>query len=104
MIKVTQRIPTDQYAYIEIDTEYLSVEDAFLDHKRLLKLHNDGAGLSIRDWAKVRNQMMVTGECDPNLMDSMNHIQRYVINEFKLAIRAHKAPDPVINDQYAPSN
>lgn len=88
MIKAIQRIPTDSYAYIELEMEYESTEDAFIDHQRLLKLHEGGVGLKTKEWAKVRNHMLNTGECDPNLLEEMNRAQRYWINETKLALRA----------------
>lgn len=96
MVKAIQRIPTDQYAYIELELEYETVEEAFIDHERLLKLHEAGVGLDSRDWAKVRNNMLITGECDPEKMEFMNKAQRYFINELKLAMRAHTAPDPIV--------
>lgn len=96
MIKAIQRIPTDQYAYIELELEYASVEEAFVDHERLLKLHSDGAGLDTREWKKVREHMLATGECDPELNERMSKAQRWWINETKLAYRALTAQDPVI--------
>lgn len=97
MIKAIQRIPTDQYAYIELEIEYSSVEEAFIDHERLLKLHEAGVGLSASDWKKCRERMLTTGECDPNIMENMNKAQRYWINETKLAMRALSAQEPTIN-------
>ena len=37
-IKVVQRIPTEAYAYLELNLEYDSPEEAFIDHQRLLKI------------------------------------------------------------------
>lgn len=93
MIKFTHRIPTDSYAYIEFEQEYESVEDAILDHQRLLKLHTDGVGLVDREWTQVRKTMLEKGECDPNLFESMNKAQRYFINELKLALRSINKED-----------
>lgn len=87
-MQVTQRIPTENYAYIELNLEYDSVEDAFLDHNRLLKLHEGGTGLLPREWTKVRKTMLEKGECDPNLTQEMNQAQRWFINELKLGIRS----------------
>lgn len=87
-LKAIQRIPTDQYAYIELELEYESVEDAFIDHERLLKLHEAGVGLGTNDWAKVRNNMLITGQCDPEIIAKMNKAQRFVINQIKLALRS----------------
>jgi hypothetical protein len=97
MIKAIQRIPTDQYAYIELEIEYETPEDAFVDHERLLKLHNGGIGLDAREWKKVREHMLSTGESDPNLGERMNNAQKWWVNETKLGLRALSAKDPVIS-------
>jgi hypothetical protein len=97
MIKAIQRIPTDQYAYIELEIEYESAEQAFIDHERLLKLHSGGVGLDAREWKKVREHMLSTGECDPNDAPLMNNAQKWWVNETKLAMRALSAKDPVIS-------
>lgn len=88
MIKVIQRIPTENYAYLELNIEYETVEEAFIDHQRLLKLHSAGAGLDARTWKKVREKMLTDGTFDPNLSEQLNHAQRWYINELKLSLRA----------------
>ena len=87
-ISVIQRIPTDSYAYIELNLEYDSAEEAFIDHERLLKLHEGGIGLPAREWTQIRKKMLNTGECDPNEMERMNKAQRWFVNELKLGIRS----------------
>lgn len=87
-IQVVQRIPTESYAYIELNLEYNSPEEAFIDHERLLKMHEGGTGLSPREWSQVRKTMLEKGECNPELLEQMNKAQRYWINETKLAIRS----------------
>lgn len=87
-IKVIQRIPTESYAYIELALEYGSAEEAFIDHQRLLKMHEGGTGLEPREWTKVRKMMLEKGECNPELIEKMNNAQRWFINELKLGIRS----------------
>lgn len=87
-IQVVQRIPTENYAYLELRLEYADVEEAFIDHKRLLTLHEGGPGLPPREWTKVRKDMMVKGECNPELIEQMNSAQRWWVNETKLALRS----------------
>ena len=96
MITVIQRIPTTQYAYIELNMQYETVEEAFIDHERLLKLHESGAGLDAREWKKVREHMLNTGEFDPNISERLNHAQRWFINELKLALRGLTVQEKVI--------
>ena len=96
-MKVTQRIPTNQYAYVEVELEYETVEEAFIDHERLLKLHESGVGLDARIWKKCRERMLTTGEVDPNDSHLMNNAQKWWVNETKLALRSLKSEEPVIN-------
>ena len=96
-MKAIQRIPTTQYGYIELELEYDTAEDAMLDHNRLQAMYVGGPGLDVHEWKKVREHMLNTGECDPNIMDKMNKAQRWWVNETKLALRALKAEEPVIN-------
>lgn len=94
MIKVTQRVPLEQYAYIEFEDEYDSIEDAITENRRLISLHAD-PGLPRNEWAKVRNRLYATGECDPEL--KLSRLQAHVVNEFKKAQRSVSADEPVIN-------
>jgi len=87
-IKVKQRIPTVNYAYLELEIEYESPEEAFVDHQRLLKMHEGGTGLPARTSTQVRKTMLTKNECDPNLFDEMNAAQRWWVNETKLAMRS----------------
>jgi len=87
-IPVKQRIPTVNYAYLELEIEYDTVEDAFIDHNRLLKLHEGGVGLQPRQWTQVRKTMIQKGECDPADIEQMNQSQRWFINELKLGMRS----------------
>lgn len=96
-MKAIQRIPTDQFAYVELEMEYDTPEDAFIDHQRLLKLHEGGVGLDARKWKEVRLHMMHTGEFDPNLFGQMNKAQKWWVNETKKTLRDLKSEDPIIN-------
>lgn len=87
-INVKQRIPTVNYAYLELEIAYDTAEEAFIDHNRLLKLHEGGVGLPPREWTKVRKDMLSKGECDPEKLTEMNNAQRWFINELKLGIRS----------------
>lgn len=87
-IRANQRIPTEQYAFVEIlEMEYENVEEAFIDHERLLKLHEGGVGLDARQWKQVRMHMLNTGEVDVNLLEEMNKAQRWWVNETKKTLR-----------------
>lgn len=96
MISVTQRIPTEQYAYIEFTTDYESVGDAIAQHTELCARYND-EGLPDREWAGVRNKMFETGQFDPNI-EGLSKAQKYFVNQCKLALRSlEKNNEPTIN-------
>lgn len=97
-MKALQRIPTTQYGFIELEMEYDSPQEAIIDHTALVKMYEEGVGLSKNEWAKVRNKMLETCECDPNLFEQMNKAQRWWINETKNALRAAK--DVEINERH----
>lgn len=96
-MEIIQRIPTAQYAYIEFKKEYETVEEAMSDHKRIVNLYGKEGDLTHKEWVAIRNNMLVTGEFDPNLSERLSASQKWFVNELKLALRAHTAPDPVLN-------
>jgi hypothetical protein len=82
-IKAIQRIPTEQYAYLEIEQEFDSIEDAVEEHCRLSYLYNKhkkqnvGDGLSIKDFAKVRRDFILSdGKSDDLTLSKMDREQR----------------------------
>lgn len=93
-MEITQRIPLEQFSYIEFTKEYESIGVALAEHAKIIKQYED-PGLPVHEWAKVRNKMMQTGQFDPNI-EGLSKAQRYFINEAKLAYRAAQAQDPVI--------
>lgn len=97
MIKVTHRLPTSQFAYMEFEEEVANPQEAMINHNLYLSMYSDKVGLDQNTWAKVRNNMLVTGQFDPNLFDEMSKAQRFWVNETKKALRANDSKDPVIN-------
>lgn len=87
-MKITHRIPTTQYGYIELEEEVSNPQEAVDNHKQYCKLYEEKGGLSVNDWAKVRNNMLITGECNPDTIQEMNTAQRWFVNELKNALRA----------------
>lgn len=94
-MEITQRIPLEQYSYIEYTKDYESIQEALDEHTLIVAKYAD-PGLPTREWAQARNKMMATGEFDPNT-EGLSKAQRYFINEAKLAFRSLSAPEPVIN-------
>lgn len=96
-LTITQRIPTSQFAYIEFEGKYATVEEGMADHKRVLRLYEENSGLTHKEWVAIRNRMLVDGQCDPEMLDKMSASQRWFVNELKLALRAHEPEEPIIN-------
>lgn len=82
---------------MELELESDTVEDGVVEHIRLQRLYTGETGLGVREWKKVREHMLATGECDPEDIEMMNNAQRWWVNEVKLGMRGLKAEDPVIN-------
>jgi len=95
-LTITQRIPTETYAYLEFEKEYESIGDALAEHTELCHKYTD-PGIPDHLWANIRNTMFQSGQFDPNV-EGLSKAQRYFINQCKLAIRAlDKTNEPVIN-------
>lgn len=85
-IKVKQRVPTSQYAYMEYTKEYESEAEALIENREMVSMYED-QGLPPREWAQVRNKMFQTGHFDPNI-ENLSRLQRFFINECKKSLRA----------------
>ena len=88
-MKVTLRIPTDQYAFIEIETEVEDKQQAVDEYNELQILaNNNKEGLNTTEWARVRDNMLKTNEIDPEIIETLSKAQEWWVNQTKLAIRS----------------
>lgn len=87
-MKITHRIPTSQYAYVEFEEEVESVEDGIINHRYYHAMYEDKAGLNQNKWAEVRRTMLETGQFDPNLWEELSKAQKFWINETKKTLRS----------------
>ena len=83
--KAKIHVPTKEYAFIEVEVND-TIENMVALHDEIANKALDKEGLSVNDWAKARNKMLVTGEFDPNL--ELSKAQRFFVNELKKALRA----------------
>lgn len=99
-MRATIRIPSEQYAFIEVEVEATPNEIVAL-HDDLIRQVQERDGLGTREWAQARNRMLKTGEFDPNIV--LNERQRYWVNETKNALRAiqreEKAENHLLPDE-----
>lgn len=87
MAKYTLRLPTDQYAYIEIEAEG-TPEDAVQAFTELQSAYNSNIeGLNIQQWAKTRDTYVKTGEISQEDYEALSKAQKFVINEIKKSLK-----------------
>ncbi len=91
MIKTTLRLPTDEYAYIEVEVEVESLKDATAAYFELKEAYFKANPMPQNDYNAiydtVRAKKPVVG--DPGMQ--MSNAQKYAINELKKSNNRLKA-------------
>lgn len=83
-MKVTHRIPTEQFAYIEFTDEYESIADAVHAHSEAHRLYKGGEGMEHKEWNKVLdNYLWGTGTMVASEYEAMSPAQQSMIQEIK---------------------
>ena len=85
-MKYKAHIPTIEYGFIETESDNLI--EVVAEHDRIRNLFSEQEGHNQLEWARVRNGYLSTGEMEIEDLEKCNKSQRFVINEFKLAIRS----------------
>ncbi|MDO8094427.1 MAG: hypothetical protein Q6360_13195 [Candidatus Brocadiales bacterium] len=98
-MKFTIHTPTGDFAYVESELEGALVVGQG-DETRLVEEHNnlvslvkgrgEGFGLEHKEWNRVLDGYLNTGECDPNDIEGMDKTQQNIINEIKKAFKRIK--------------
>lgn len=87
-MKAKIRIPTHEYAFIEVDID--GTEDEIVaTHDRIMNMCRERTGLTQKEWAKFRNDYINKGEIDNEKWELLSKAQKFVINEIKLALRSN---------------
>ena len=95
----TIRIPTDQYAYIEIETEG-TPDDIIATYRSLKNAYNCGEGLLDKDWRMVLDRYLwEDGKMEQSQYESMSEIQQLVIQEIKKSKKRSKYDDRELQDR-----
>ena len=76
--------------YENISSEVESLEGALDEYIAIKALFKDREGHNQREWSRVRNTYVNTGEIEIEDMENCNKSQRYFINEVKLVIKNNK--------------
>jgi len=82
-------VPSKEFGFITARIKG-TVEEAVDLHDEIAHKVIDKSGYNVLEWAKIRNNYMMTGEIHPDLLEPMSKAQRYFINEAKNAFKAIK--------------
>ena len=94
-MKFIHRIPTSQYAYVEFEEEVESVADGIDNHRQYLEMYQDGAGVSTRQFAKLRRQVAY-GIVDESLYYQCNKEQKIILHHIKLTLKDFEPNEQVV--------
>lgn len=86
-MKAKLRIPTQEYAFIEVDIDG-EADDIIQAHDELMsRVRKNEDGLSDKDWRRTLDEYLTTATMDSNDYTGMSQIQKYVIQEIKKAFK-----------------
>lgn len=89
-MKITFRVPTDQYAYIELTDEVaLETEASTLKgrYEELKAAFSETPGVSRKEFNKFLDDQLMEIGGDVNVLEQMNERQQLVVQEVKKAIK-----------------
>lgn len=90
IMTTTIRIPTEQYAFVEIELENVQPErlrEIYDEYVRALK---GGEGLDAQEWRDLLDYYLQNNQMNPEMQDKFeraNLQQKMIINEIKKAIK-----------------
>lgn len=87
-MKATFRIPTKEYAYIELnEVEVESAEDAHSKYQELEKIVSGQVGLSSKDWNEALDKYLSTNALTSDEYALMSVEQKRIIQEIKKSVK-----------------
>ncbi len=87
-MKATFRIPTKEYAYIELnEVEVSDMNDANEKYQELERTISGGEGLSPQDWNTALDRYLTDNNLSEDQYANMSKIQQYVIQEIKKCVK-----------------
>jgi hypothetical protein len=95
-MKITYRIPTEQYAYVEVEKEYQedpSAETIKEHYQELADAFKVKVGLSQKDFNACLDRYLNDGTGETNTYLAMSPAQQAVIQEIKKAFKRIEAKD-----------
>lgn len=95
-MKVTYRIPTEQYAYVEIEKEYQTeptMEDVQATYKHLTEAFKVKVGLPAKEFNAALDRYLNDGTGETEVYLAMSPAQQAVIQEIKKAFKRIEAKE-----------
>lgn len=86
-MKATLRIPTEMYAYIEVEIEKETAEEVIDEYNRITRLYKGGAGLTDKQFNAVLDEYLGTGTICNGSEYEFNAEQNMVIQAVKRSIK-----------------
>lgn len=93
-MKATLRLPTkDQYAYIELETEVMSADDAVVAYNDAMRLLKPSEGLPAKEFNAFLDKYLTENTGDLETYNRMNQQQKDVIQEIKKSFKRLKTKE-----------
>lgn len=88
-MKATLRIPTEMYAYIEVEIEKDSAEEVIDEYNRITALYKGGAGLTEKEFSAVLDELLSTGTVRGGVeyYEKMTPEQRNIMQTIKRSVK-----------------
>ena len=89
-MKATLRLPTNhQYAFIEIETECDSIEEAHLAYEQAMAMIRN-EGLPVREWQEWLINQLLEQDNHVEQMEKLSPMQKWATHEIKKALNTIK--------------
>ena len=82
-MKTIIRLPTEQYAYIEMEIEAASPQAAVEAYKELADAYKPKAGISREEFNAALDQYLIDGTGNTDQFHTMSEKQQFVFQEIK---------------------
>jgi hypothetical protein len=86
-MKATLRIPTEQYAFMEVEVEVADLKEAREQYLELQSMITGGGGLESKEWNGVLDKYLSTNNLSEDEYMRMSNQQQNIIQEIKRSIK-----------------
>ena len=89
-MKVTYRIPTEMYAYVEVEKEYQldpSADDIVNHYQELIQSFRPKLGLPEKEWREALDRYLTSNDLEADVYVTMSDSQKNVIQQIKKSIK-----------------